>query len=146
MFLIADLSMPLVRRLVPLVMAVIVLAVTVEMIRRRKLREEYAMLWLFTSLALVLLAIFPNVVIWLQDTLQVNYLTIVVLALFLFLSMIVMHFAVVISKQAEDIRQLAQGMALLNQKLQERGSPAQGRSSGPAQDSQTPDDGETPSE
>ena len=115
----ANLEIPIIRQLVPLAMALVVLLVTVEMIRRRKLREEYAMLWLVTSLVLIVLGVFPSLVIWLQDKLNVNYLTIVVLAIFLFMAMIVMHFAMVISKQAEDIRQLAQRMALINQRLDE---------------------------
>lgn len=115
----APLAPTLGSKLVPLAMAVVVLAVTLEMIRRRKLREEYALLWMGASVVMVLVALFPKTVIWLQDHLQVNYLTIVVLALFLFLSMIVMHFAIVISKQSEDIRQLAQRMALMNSKIEE---------------------------
>jgi hypothetical protein len=115
----AEVDIPLVRRLVPLVMALIVLAVTVEMIRRRKLREEYAMLWLAASLVLMIFGIFPNLIIWLQAELNLQYITIVVLAAFFFLAMIVMHFAMVISKQAEDIRQLAQRLALTNQRLDE---------------------------
>lgn len=106
-------------RMVPLAFALIVLLITVEMIRRRKLREEYALLWLGTSVALMVLAVFPKMVIWLQDTLGVNYLTIVALGSFLFLSMIMVHFAIVISRQAEEIRQLAQKLALMNQKMEE---------------------------
>ena len=113
------LEMPLARRLVPLAMAAVVLLATLEMIRRRKLREEYAMLWLFTSAALLVFGIFPGIVIWLQRTLQVNYLTIIVLAGFLFLSLLVMHFAVVASRHAEQVRQLAQRIALLDHQFRE---------------------------
>jgi hypothetical protein len=119
MNLLADVDIPLMRRMVPLVLALIVLAVTIEMIRRRRLREEYAMLWLAASGVLLVFGIFPNMVIWLQTKLNLQYITIVVLAAFFFLAMIVMHFAMVISKQAEDIRQLAQRLALINQRLDE---------------------------
>ena len=116
MLILAD-SIPPSRHLVPLALAMIVLLVTAEMIRRRKLREEYAMLWLGASAIMLIFAVFPQLLIWLQEELQVNYLTIVVLALFFFLAMIVMHFAIVISKQSEEIRQLAQRMAILNSKV-----------------------------
>lgn len=105
--------------LVPLALAVLFLGVTIELIRRRKLREEYAMLWLGSAVVMLGIALFPRVVILLQDALHVTYLTIVVLALFFFLAMIVMHFSIVISKQSEDIRQLAQRMAIMNNKLEE---------------------------
>jgi len=108
--------------LVPLALALAVVLVTVEMIRRRKLREEYALLWLVTSLALLVVAVFPNMVIWLATTLHINYLTIVVLGLFLFLAMIVLHLSMVVSRQSEEIRQLAQRIALLDNKLGQAGS------------------------
>lgn len=123
--------MPLLRWLVPLAMALLIIFVTVELIRRRKLREEYAMLWLGASAVLLVFAIFPDLLLWLSRELSVNYLTLVVLALFTFLAMIVMHFAVVISKQTEEIRQLAQQLALMNQKIEKKEPPT-------TQDNQTP--------
>lgn len=114
---IAELEMPLTRRLVPMVLAIIVVAATIEMIRRRKLREEYAILWLFASAVLAVFAIFPGLVVLLSHVLKVNYLTIIVVACFFFLAMIVMHFAVVISHQAEQIRKLAERIALMENEL-----------------------------
>ena len=113
----ALIDMPLTRRLVPLVMAFIVILAAVELIRRRKLREEYAMLWLTASVALLVFAVFPGIVIWLQTTLQVNYLTIIVLSCFLFLAMILMHMATIVSRQAEQIRRVAEQIALLDNML-----------------------------
>ncbi len=122
---IAELDMPLTRRLVPMALAIIVVAATIEMIRRRKLREEYAILWLFASAVLVVFAIFPGLVVLLSHVLRVNYLTIIVMACFFFLAMIVMHFAVVISHQGEQIRKLAEHIALMENELR------RGRSSAP---------------
>ncbi|MGB2820511.1 MAG: DUF2304 domain-containing protein [Phycisphaerae bacterium] len=129
---IAELEMPLTRRLVPMVLAVIVVAATIEMIRRRKLREQYAILWLLASGVLVVFAIFPGLVVMLSHVLQVNYLTIIVIACFFFLAMIVMHFAVVISHQAEQIRRLAERVALMQNELR------RGRSSPPEDTQESP--------
>ena len=146
----ADVVVPLVHRIVAIVIAMLVVAATVEMIRRRKLREEYAMLWLGASLVLLVLAVFPSIPFLLQRVLNINYLTIVVLACFLFLAMILMHFAVVISKQSEQVRQLAERMAILRRRLAELERDAattdgegEARPSGPATNEQTgPDAGE----
>ena len=113
----ALIDMPLTRRLVPLVIACIVILAAVELIRRRKLREEYAILWLTASVALLVFAVFPGIVLWLQNTLQVNYLTIIVLSCFLFLAMILMHMATIISRQAEQIRRVAEQIALMDHLL-----------------------------
>jgi hypothetical protein len=114
---IAVIQIPILHRMVLVALATFFLCVTVEMIRRRKLKEEYAMLWLGASLLLVVLAIFPWITFWLNRTLGINYLTLVVIACFLFLAVIVMHYATVLSAQSEHIRQLAQQIALLRQKL-----------------------------
>jgi hypothetical protein len=125
----ALMDMPLTRRLVPLVMAMIVVLTAVELIRRRKLREEYAMLWMASSIALLVFAIFPGLVIWMQQLLQVNYLTFIGLTCFLFLAMILMHMATVISRQAEQIRSIAEQLALMDNKLARK---AAGDSQAPA--------------
>ncbi len=117
---IAAIQIPILHRMVLVALAVFFLCVTVEMIRRRKLKEEYAMLWLGASLVLVVLAIFPWITFWLNRTLGINYLTLVVIACFLFLAVIVMHYATVLSAQSEHIRQLAQQVALLREKLNRR--------------------------
>jgi len=114
-------SIPLHHRIVSLALAVAVAAAVVEMIRRRKLREEYAMLWLIASGVLVVIGAFPSITFWLGRVLGISYLTIVVMAAFLFLAMIVMHFATVISRHAEHIRQLAQQVAILRGRLEGEG-------------------------
>ena len=48
------------QRIVPLAVAVVIVLFTIELIRRRKLREEYAMLWLAASIVLTLFAVFPR--------------------------------------------------------------------------------------
>jgi hypothetical protein len=115
---IATILIPLSHRIIALSIAAAVLATTIEMIRRRKLREEYAMLWLSTSMILTVLAIFPQIPFFLNQALGINYLTLLTLACFLFLAMIVMHYATAISRDAEHIRQLAQQVALLKEEME----------------------------
>jgi hypothetical protein len=128
---IATILIPLSHRIIALSIAAAVLATTVEMIRRRKLREEYAMLWLSTSLVLTVLAIFPQIPFFLNQALGINYLTMLMLSCFLFLAMIVMHYATAISRDAEHIRQLAQQVALLNEEVERLRKQAQQASRNP---------------
>ncbi|MBS3820913.1 MAG: DUF2304 domain-containing protein [Phycisphaerae bacterium] len=110
-------SIPLMHRVVPLALAFVVLGVTVEMIRRRKLREEYAMLWLGTSIVLVIIAAFPQITFWVSRTFNINYVTVMILAVFVFLTLILLQYATVISRHAEHIRQLTEQIALLKEQL-----------------------------
>ena len=128
---IATILIPLTHRIIALSIAAAVLATTIEMIRRRKLREEYAMLWLSTSLVLTVLAIFPQIPFFLNQALGINYLTMLMLSCFLFLAMIVMHYATAISRDAEHIRQLAQQVALLNEEVERLRKQAQQASRNP---------------
>jgi hypothetical protein len=114
-----SLTMPLVRRLVPMVFALIIVATVIELIRRRKFREEYAMLWLVACVPLLVFAVFPEVLVYIQNALQTNYLTIVVLSGFGFLALIILHLTTVLSKRADDVRKLAQSVALLEKELRE---------------------------
>jgi len=117
MYVMALLEMPLTRRLVPLALALVITAGVLELIRRRKLLEDYAMSWLVASGLLLVVAVMPDIIIWLQDLLDINYLTIVIVGGFALLALGMMHFAVIASRYAGQIRQLSQRQALLEREL-----------------------------
>ncbi len=87
---------------------------TIELIRRHKLREEYALLWLGLGGLMLTLAVFRDLVDVVAKVLGVAYppsaLFMVALygALFGFL-----HMSVVLSEQSDKIRTLAQEVAML---------------------------------
>ena len=116
---IAATGITLIQRIVPLLVAVSVALAAVELIRRRKLREEYAMLWLVASVVLVVLAAFPTSLMWLANTIGVYYTTLMILASFGFLSLVVIHLSVAVSRAADNERDLAQKLSLLAQRLEQ---------------------------
>ena len=131
------------QRAFPLAAAVLIFVVTVELIRRRKLREEYAMLWVLASVVLLAFAIFPRLLLYLSELLGVFYLTTVVLIAFSFLSLMVLHLSVVASRSADDVRQIAQRLALLEERLERLAPPAGGAEpQGPAPPDRTASAGE----
>lgn len=117
---IAQTSISLLQRIVPLAVAVLVVVFVVELIRRRKLREEYAMLWITASIVLLVFATLPQLLWWISKTTGVYYTTLMVLLIFCFLSLVIIHLSMAVSRAADDLRKLAQRMALLEQKLSER--------------------------
>lgn len=88
---------------------------TLELIRKKRLREEYSILWLFTGLATLVFSLSPNFFLatFFSRITGLYYLSAVVLILFLFLLLIVFHFSVVISKLTDRNKDLAQRYALL---------------------------------
>ena len=105
------------QRLVPLAVAGAVTALTIELIRRRRLREEYAMLWIFASAVLLVFAVFPHVLGWISQVTGVFYVTLVVVMTFGFLSLLILHLAVAASRSADETQKMAQRLALLEQRL-----------------------------
>ena len=82
-------------------------AVIFQLIRHRKLREEYSLIWLLTGIVLFLIACFGGVMI---------HQLIAYVGIFLLLSIILSQ-SVCLSKNADCIRDLAQHAALLEFRL-----------------------------
>ncbi len=95
--------------------------ITFELIRKGKLREEYSILWLFTGMAILIFSIWPEFFLarFFPQITRIYYLSSVVLIVFLFLLLIVLHFSVVISKLTDRNKELAQRHALLELEFNE---------------------------
>ncbi|MGZ3512718.1 MAG: DUF2304 domain-containing protein [Thermodesulfobacteriota bacterium] len=101
------------------VISLILLFVTFELIRKKRLREEYAILWLFTGVVVLLFSLWPEFFLsqFFVKITGIFYLSAVVLIAFSFLLLIVLHFSVVISKLTSQQKDLAQRYALLELEL-----------------------------
>ena len=98
--------------------AVVIALVVVFYIRRWRLREEYSLLWLFLSAALVILTIDQGVMEWAARRLHVSYSPAVLFFLALaFVAVMLFHYSLEISMLSDQNRMLAQEMSLLRAKL-----------------------------
>lgn len=88
---------------------------TLELIRKKRLREEYSILWLSTGVATLVFSLAPMFFLtkFFSRITGLFYLSAAVLIIFLFLLLIVLHFSVVISKLTDRSTELAQRYALL---------------------------------
>lgn len=98
----------------------IVLA-TFEMIRRRRLKEEYSLLWFLTGCVILLFSIFPGILYWLSEQLRLHHLSTLLLVAFGFLLCIVLHYSTVISRLSEHEKELAQKLAIISWHLERCG-------------------------
>jgi len=103
------------------VLSVILLSTTFELIRKKRLREEYAILWLFTGIVVLVFSLWPAFFLsqFFAKISGIFYLSAVVLIAFFFLLLIVFHFSVVISKLTGQDKKLAQRYALLEMEFKE---------------------------
>jgi len=98
--------------------AVVIALVVVLYIRRWRLREEYSLLWLFLSVALIVLTIDQGVMEWAADRLDVSYSPAVLFFLALaFAAVMLFHYSLEISRLSDQNRMLAQEMSLLRAKV-----------------------------
>jgi hypothetical protein len=94
------------------------LGLTLELIRRRRLREEYAVLWVCTGLVVLGFVLMPDALVYLATWLGLERASVLALVCFVFLAGIVLHYSVVISKHSEREKHLSQELALLKDELQ----------------------------
>jgi hypothetical protein len=110
--------MPIRNRMVALIVSVGMLLLIIELVRRRKLREEYSWLWLLTVSTILLLTVWFGLLKWITSLIgaMIPSSTIFMLA-FLFLIFISLHYSVVISKLTNRNIELAQRYAFLELEL-----------------------------
>ena len=93
----------------------------IYLIRIRKLKEEYAILWLFFGVVFLFLSIFRKSLEFISSVLGIAYPP---AALFLILILavitILIHFSLVVSRMKDKQRQLAQQLALLDLRIKEK--------------------------
>jgi hypothetical protein len=105
----------------------VVLGVVIELIRRRKLQERYALLWIVTGLVMLVLAVWRGALYALADAAGVAYPpSALYMVAGLFVLVVLLHYSTVLSRLSEQNKTLAQRLALLESRLHESEAPVSG--------------------
>jgi len=107
------------QRIVAFVLGVGLFLFIVELVRRRKLQEEYSLLWLITGATIAVLAVWHEIVVEITRLIGAA-LPMSTLFFFglLFLIVINLHYSVKISGLSRRVKDLTQELALLRQRLE----------------------------
>lgn len=98
-----------------------VLVVIFELVRRRQLREKYALLWLGVGLLLVPAAFFPRILDRVAVAIGVaSGVSLVLFLGILFLLLVAIHLSWEVNRLEEETRALAEEIPLLRAALHER--------------------------
>jgi hypothetical protein len=93
-----------------------------ELVRRRRLREEYSWLWLLTGGLMVVLVVWQRLLLVITALIgAVSPITTLLLFSLLFLLAIVIHYSVIISRLTTQVKNLVQELALLSSELDRPG-------------------------
>ena len=126
-----------------ILVAVAIMLFVIGLLRSRKLREKYAALWILVGLAIVVLAVVPDLLGALAGALDIQVPSNLLFALAIFLLLgVALHLSLEISRMEDETRVLAENIAVLDLVVREAGLTAdlEGRRSAP-EDPQAPDAG-----
>ena len=96
------------------------LIAVLELVRRRRLREKYALLWILTAIVLLVLSVWRGAVTSIATALGVSYGPTVLFAVgALFVLVVLLHYSTVISALTDRTVVLAQKVASLEHRIDE---------------------------
>lgn len=106
--------MPLRLKLFVILLGVGIFLGIIELVRRRKLREEYSFIWLITGFTFVFLALDNDILVVVSQFIEiaVPMNTLFFLAL-MFVMLLLLYFSLRISSLTTQVKNLAQQIALL---------------------------------
>lgn len=92
--------------------------VVFELLRRRRLVERYALLWLLSSIVLLVLSLWTGLLDRLSNTLGIAYPpNALFMVAFAFVLLLLLHFSIAISRLSGETKVLAQEIARLDREV-----------------------------
>ena len=111
--------MPLQQQIFALIVSALVFVIVIDMVRKRRLREEYSVLWLLTSVLMFVLVFRYEWLVSLTDLIGAGLpTTTLFLSSIIFLMLLSVQFCIKISQLTEQVKILSQENALMKRDLE----------------------------
>lgn len=111
-------TLPTSQVVLALTMAFSMLAIVLELVRRQKLREDYAILWIATATVLIILALSPGILTWFSAMFETQSLvSMLYFGAFVFLLLVSLQFSVRLTKLTFRSKTTSQRIALLESEI-----------------------------
>lgn len=111
--------MPLQQKFFAIIISLSLLVFIIELVRRKKLREEYSWLWLLTGTIILILALWYDLLQWMTSLIGAGLPTSTLFFLGLvFLILIAIQFSVKVSALHTQVKNLAQENGLLKNRIE----------------------------
>jgi hypothetical protein len=111
-------------QLVAVAASLLLLVVVFELVRRKRLLERYALLWLLSAFVLLLLSAWGDLLEHVSSAIGIHYAPSALFVIaFGFVLLLLLHFSLVVSRLADQSKVLAQRLALLEQRSREAERP-----------------------
>ncbi|HEV3378077.1 MAG TPA: DUF2304 domain-containing protein [Thermoleophilaceae bacterium] len=107
-------------QLVAVAASLLLLVVVFELVRRKRLLERYALLWLLSAFVLLLLSAWRDLLEHVATAIGIHYAPSALFVIaFSFVLLLLLHFSLVVSRLADQSKVLAQRLALLEERHRE---------------------------
>ncbi len=91
-----------------------------QLLKRKSLNLKYTLLWLFSGIIMLMLAVFPQILTWLATLVGIYEPTNALFALMFFCVIIIlMSLTAIVSKLNEKTKQVIQALALMEKRIRD---------------------------
>ena len=112
------------QRLEVIGLAIVICGLVFELVRRKRLMERYAILWLFAVATILLLALWQGLLTSVSHAVGIYYPPSALFAVaFVFVLVMLVHFSITLSRLSDQNKMLAQRVGLLQHELEVRSAP-----------------------
>jgi len=109
------------QKIFAIVASILIMIIVVELVRRRRLREEYSWLWLLTGAVIILLVVWYDLLVYVTHLIgAIAPTTTLFIFGLLFLMLISLHYSLQISKLSHQVKEMAQQLTLLKDQVGNR--------------------------
>jgi hypothetical protein len=109
------------QRVIAIIISGGLLLLILELVRRKRLMERYALLWLFSTLLLLVLAVWSGLLNSLAHALGISYPPSALFAVaFGVVLVLLVHFSLAVSRLSDQNKVLAQRLGLLQRQVQDQ--------------------------
>ena len=107
-------------QIVALTISALLLLIVLELVRRRKLTEEYSFFWILSALALLILSARREILLAVARWLRVDYPPIILVMILIVMVFVAsLCFSVIVSRQRQQIERLIEETAILSAELRD---------------------------
>jgi hypothetical protein len=107
-------------QIVAIVASGLLLLLVLELVRRRRFLERYAILWLLSALVLLGLAVWKGLLSTLANAIGIIYPpNALFVVAFGFVLVLLLHFSLAVSRLSDQTKVLAQRLALMEQRMRD---------------------------
>ena len=110
----------------------LLLLIVLELVRRRRLLERYALVWLGSALVLLALGVWSGLLTSVSDAIGIRYPpSALFVVAFGFILLLLLHFSTAVSRLTDQTKVLAQRLALMEERHRELERRLEGEASEP---------------